>query len=126
DRGGWKSLLQQLNDGVAANEVANPHVRNNQNWCFGHKLIAPFGATHWFYDECKFISIGLRRRAQEAVSLPLPACPAGQDAPGLPASPPKLHARAPWGKGRAALAAGTDVVGHRRSRVHRVQSGCRP
>src|SRR5262249_466292 len=84
NRGGWKSLLQQLNDGVAANEVANPHVRDNQNWCFGHKLIAPFGATHWLGDECKFISIRRRRRAWEAVSLPLAACPAGQDAPGLP------------------------------------------
>ena len=31
DRGTWKSLFQQLNDGMAANEVANPHVRDNEN-----------------------------------------------------------------------------------------------
>src|SRR5262249_14411037 len=38
DRGAWKSLLQQLNDGVAANEVADPHVGYDQNWRFGHQL----------------------------------------------------------------------------------------
>jgi hypothetical protein len=32
DRGVWKSLFQQLNDGMAANEVANPHVRDDENW----------------------------------------------------------------------------------------------
>jgi hypothetical protein len=32
DRGAWKSLFQQLNDGMAANEVANPHVRDDENW----------------------------------------------------------------------------------------------
>src|SRR5262249_50432813 len=41
DRGAWKSLLQQLNDGVAANEVADPHVGYDQNWRFGHQLAAP-------------------------------------------------------------------------------------
>src|SRR5262249_7656237 len=41
DRGGWQSLVQQLNDAWAANEVADPHVGYDQNWRFGHQVAAP-------------------------------------------------------------------------------------
>src|SRR5262249_55064430 len=61
DRGAWKSLLQQLNDGVAANEVADPHVGHDQNWRFGHQLAAPSAPneakfTISYRAEYKFIS----------------------------------------------------------------------
>src|SRR6266702_2326805 len=65
------------------------------------------------------------RTGRQAVSLPLPACPVRQDASGLPPAslqPPTgevARLGALGQRGRAALAAGTDVVGHRRSRVHR-------
>jgi len=36
----WKSLVQQPDDRVAANEVADPHVRHEQNWRFRHDFVA--------------------------------------------------------------------------------------
>src|SRR5215471_5370868 len=55
-------------------------------------------------DESKFISTA-RLRGREAVSLLLLACPAGQDAPGLPSS-----SGSPRAKGGAALAAGNGML----------------